>query len=92
MLYRDMGKTGDKVSILGYGCMRFPREGGNSMLSMMLSRRFDEKRTERQVISAIEQGINYFDTAHSYSGSEIMLGKILTKGYRNKIFIASKIP
>ncbi len=43
MLYREMGKTGDKVSILGYGCMRFPKKDG----------RIDEERTEKQVISAI---------------------------------------
>ncbi|WP_101909206.1 hypothetical protein [Marasmitruncus massiliensis] len=50
MQYREMGKTGDKISILAYGCMRFPKDGN----------RIDEARTERQVISAIERGVNYF--------------------------------
>jgi len=82
MLYRPMGKTGDLVSILGYGCMRFPRK----------DRKIDEARTERQVISAIEKGVNYFDTAYMYPGSEAVLGKILAKGYRDKVMIATKIP
>ena len=82
MLYRQMGKTGDKVSILGYGCMRFPRK----------DRKVDEERAERQVISAIEQGVNYFDTAYIYPNSETVLGKILAKGYRSKVMIATKLP
>ncbi len=82
MLYRQMGKTGDRVSILGYGCMRFPRK----------DRRIDEERAERQVISAIDQGVNYFDTAYIYPGSETVLGKILAKGYRSKVMIATKLP
>jgi predicted aldo/keto reductase-like oxidoreductase len=82
MLYREMGKTGDKLSILGYGCMRFPKK----------DRKIDESRTERQIISAIEQGVNYFDTAYVYKGSETVLGKILAKGYRNKVKLATKLP
>lgn len=82
MLYRDMGKTGDQVSILGYGCMRFPRKGG----------RIDEIRTEQQILAAIEKGVNYFDTAYLYPQSEATLGKILAKGHRDKVLIASKLP
>lgn len=82
MLYREMGKTGDKISILGYGCMRFPRNG----------RKVDEERAERQVLSAIEQGVNYFDTAYLYFGNEVILGNILSKGYRDKVLIATKLP
>jgi len=77
-----MGKTGNRVSVLGYGCMRFPKK----------NRKIDEERTEKQLISAIEQGVNYFDTAYMYSNSEAILGKILTKGYRDKVFIATKLP
>jgi predicted aldo/keto reductase-like oxidoreductase len=77
-----MGKTGDKVSILGYGCMRFPRK----------DRKIDEQRTAKQVISAIEQGVNYFDTAYVYPNSELTLGKILANGYRDKVMIATKMP
>lgn len=84
MQYREMGKTGDKLSILGYGCMRYPQKNG----------RIDEERTERQIIQAIEQGVNYFDTAYIYHGgrSESILGKILSKGYRDKVKIATKLP
>jgi predicted aldo/keto reductase-like oxidoreductase len=60
MQYRLMGQTGDEISALGYGCMRFPRSG----------LRIDEGRTERQVLSAIDRGVNYFDTAYIYPGSE----------------------
>ena len=82
MLYRKMDKTGDAVSILGYGCMRFPRK----------DRKIDEERTEKQIVSAIEQGVNYFDTAYIYPNSEAVLGRILAKGYRDKVLIATKLP
>ncbi len=84
MLYREMGKTGDRLSILGYGCMRYPQKNG----------RIDEERTERQIIQAIEQGVNYFDTAYVYHGgrSESILGRILSKGYRDRVKIATKLP
>ncbi len=82
MHYREMGKTGDKTSILGYGCMRFPKSG----------QRVDEGRAERQVITAIEQGVNYLDTAYLYFGNEAILGNILSKGYRDKVMIATKLP
>jgi len=84
MLYREMGRTGDKVSILGYGCMRFPKKG----------RQIDEARVERQILSAVEQGVNYFDTAYIYNngGSEATLGRILSKGYRDRVMVATKMP
>lgn len=82
MLYREMGKTGDQVSILGYGCMRFPRK----------DRRIDEERTEKQILAAIAQGVNYFDTAYIYPGSEAVLGRILSKGHRDKVMLATKLP
>ncbi|MCX8128872.1 MAG: aldo/keto reductase [Clostridia bacterium] len=84
MLYREMGKTGDKLSILGFGCMRYPQKNG----------RIDEERTERQIIQAIEQGVNYFDTAYVYHAgkSETILGKVLSKGYRDRVKIATKLP
>lgn len=77
-----MGNTGEEISILGFGCMRFPRKNG----------RIDEERTEKQILSAIDQGVNYFDTAYIYPGSEKVLGKILAKGHRNKVKIATKLP
>ena len=82
MLYRSIGPTGDQASIFGYGCMRFP----------LRDKHIDEERTERQVLSAIEQGVNYFDTAYTYKNSESVLGNILAKGYRDRVLIATKLP
>lgn len=82
MQFREMGRTGDKVSVLGYGCMRFPKSSG----------KIDEERTKKQIIYAIEKGVNYFDTAYMYPNSETVLGNILAGGYRDRVLIATKIP
>ena len=84
MLYRKMEKTGDSLSILGFGCMRFPGKGGS----------IDYERTERLILQAIEKGVNYFDTAYIYHAgrSESILGNILAKGSRDKVKIATKLP
>jgi predicted aldo/keto reductase-like oxidoreductase len=85
MLYRTVPKTGDKLSILGFGCMRYPstRTGG-----------VDEERTIRQIRHAIDKGVNYLDTAPVYhmGRSEQVLGKALAGGYREKVRIATKLP
>ncbi len=75
-------KTGDRLSLLGFGCMRLPRNGTA----------IDEAASEKLFIHAIEQGVNYFDTAYVYPGSEVALGKFLAKGWRNKVFLATKLP
>ena len=77
MNYRINPKNGDSLSILAFGCMRFAK---------------DESEVERQIIHAIEQGVNYFDTAYIYPSSEVTLGKILAKGYRQRVKIATKLP
>lgn len=82
MQYRTFGKTKEKVSVLGYGCMRYPQRSG----------RIDADRAERQMLLAIEAGVNYFDTAYMYPGSEAVLGDFLAKGHRDKAMIADKIP
>jgi len=70
-------------SILGFGCMRFPKRGG----------RIDPYATEHLIVHAIEYGINYFDTAYIYNGSEAVLGDILKKNHlRERIHIATKMP
>ena len=82
MNYRT-DKYGNQLSILGFGCMRFPRKMGKT----------DMEETEREVLTAIEGGVNYFDTAYIYPGSEAALGEILEKnGLRDKVFIATKLP
>ena len=83
VLKRKMPGTGDEISILGFGCMRFKRN-------------FSE--TERQIRLAIEAGVNYFDTAYMYPGSEKTLGAIMAKPdedgkkLRDRVFIADKLP
>ena len=82
MQYRN-DKDGVPLSVLGYGCMRFSRKGGS----------IDLDKAEKEILRAIELGVNYFDTAYIYSGSEVALGKILARnGIRNDIYIASKLP
>ncbi len=84
MQYRLDNKTGNKLSVLGFGCMRFPR-GVTGLIDM--------KKTEEMITSAVEKGVNYFDTAYLYPGSEDALGIILEKHkLRDKVFIASKLP
>ncbi|WP_432663557.1 aldo/keto reductase [Wukongibacter baidiensis] len=84
MLYRKMEKTGDELSILGFGCMRLPTKNG----------RIDEALATKQLRHAIDQGVNYVDTAWPYHGgrSESFLGKALKDGYREKVKIATKLP
>jgi len=82
MQYRT-DKYGNQISALGFGCMRFPRKGG----------KIDMQETEREILHAIEAGVNYFDTAYIYPGSEAALGEILQKNnLRDKVNIATKLP
>ena len=82
MNYR-VDRYGNPLSILGYGCMRFPKKLGA----------IDMEATEKQILLAIEGGVNYFDTAYIYPGSEAALGQILEKnGLRQKVRIATKLP
>ncbi len=82
MQYRE-DRYGNQLSCLGFGCMRFPRTGGH----------IDKEETERELLHAYEEGINYFDTAYVYSGSEETIGEIFEKnGIRDKINIATKLP
>ena len=82
MQYRA-DKYGNKLSILGFGCMRFQQKLG----------KIDFEKAERQVMMAIEGGVNYFDTAFIYPGSEALMGEIFEKNQvRDKVYIATKIP
>lgn len=84
MLYRTMPKNGDTLSALGFGCMRLPMRDG----------KVDEARAIAQIRSAIDGGVNYVDTAWPYHNgeSEIVLGKALRDGYREKVRVATKLP
>lgn len=82
MLYRN-DKNGTPISQLGYGCMRFTQKGGS----------IDYEKAEKEVLYAIEHGVNYFDTAYIYPGSEKCLGRILDENKcRDKVMIATKLP
>lgn len=83
MQYRVDPRTGNALSVLGFGCMRLPR--GVSGIDM--------KKSEQLILSAIREGVNYFDTAFLYPGSEAALGSILVEnGVREKIYLATKLP
>ena len=79
MIYKEYGKTGNKVSAVGFGGMRFDLEK-------------DEKENIDLVLYAKEQGINYFDTAPGYCDdkSEIIMGKALSQMKRNDYFVSTK--
>ena len=86
MNYKMNPKNGDQLSILGFGCMRF---GGTDVASSF-GGRFDKQKAEDLIKSAIDRGVNYFDTAYIYSGSEEALGKTLAKySLRKKVYIAT---
>lgn len=83
MQYRTDKRTGNEISILGFGCMRLPSNHG----------RIDIDKTETLFLEAIERGVNYFDTAYLYPGSEAAIGQIFTKHQlREKVFLATKLP
>lgn len=84
MKYRTL--AGEKVSVLGFGCMRFPITSDNAA-------DIDEEKTTNMLHYAVENGVNYFDTAYVYHNrkSEDFIGKAL-KPFRNEIHIATKCP
>lgn len=82
MNYRE-DKYGNKLSVLGFGCMRFPRKFGAT----------DMKETEKEIMLAFNNGVNYYDTAYIYPGSESAIGEIFEKNnIRDKVYIATKLP
>ena len=87
MTYRTNPKTGDRVSLLGYGCMRWPT------VSATAGRRIDQEMVNALVDHAIAHGVNYFDTSPAYcrGRSEHATGVALSRHPRDKYFIATKL-
>ncbi len=82
MLYRN-DRNGQPLSILGYGCMRFTKKGNA----------IDIDKAEQEIMEAYRSGVNYYDTAYIYGGSEAVLGEILERNQiRDKVKIATKLP
>ena len=82
MNYRQ-DRNGEALSILGFGCMRFTRKGSG----------IDLDKAQKEILRAIELGVNYFDTAYLYPGSEAALGEILERTQmRDRVNIATKLP
>ncbi len=82
MQYRK-DKAGNDLSVLGFGCMRFTKKGNA----------IDLEKAETEIMAAYKAGVNYYDTAYIYPGSEVLLGTILKRnGIREKVNIATKLP
>lgn len=84
MQYRPMGRTGVSVSALGFGMLRLPQRNGH----------VDFEQTTPMVRRAIEGGVNYIDTGRVYLGgeSETAVGKALAGGWRDRVYVTSKMP
>jgi uncharacterized protein len=94
MRYRKLGKANVDTSVLSFGAMRLPMIGSNGpMDGFNPDIPIDEVHATKMINHALEQGINYFDTAYGYHGgqSEVFVGKAL-RDYRSKVMIATKLP
>lgn len=89
MQYRDFGKTGWKVSALGFGAMRLPVTGKEPM-----TKSIKEAEAIRMIRHAVDRGVNYIDTAYGYheQKSEALLARALREGYKDRVKIATKSP
>jgi predicted aldo/keto reductase-like oxidoreductase len=84
MQMREIEKNGDKISALGFGAMRLPTKTG----------RIDKESAKKLLYDAIDNGVNFIDTAYPYHGgaSESFLGEILQGEYRKKVKLCTKMP
>lgn len=82
MHYRLIPKTGDEISSLGFGAMRLPLKNG----------KIDRDKASQLIYHAIDNGVNFIDTAYLYGDSESFLGEILQGEYKDKVKICTKLP
>ena len=84
MQYRTVPKTGERLSVLGFGAMRLPQTG----------HAIDEERATRLIHAAFDGGVNYIDTAVPYhmGTSEAFVGRVLTGKYKTQVKVATKLP
>ncbi len=93
MLYRRFGNTGFEVSALGFGCMRLPLASADAVFHKD-DGEIDETTSADLLHWAIDQGVNYIDTAYPYhqGNSEPFVGRALQGGYRKRVHLATKLP
>lgn len=89
MRYRRFPRCGHDISILGFGCMRLPPAAGQPAGGAI-----DEEKATALIRTAIDAGVNYVDTAYPYHNgeSEVVVGRALDDGYRERVFLATKLP
>ena len=82
---RKLEKLGIETSLLGFGCMRFPRRPDGEI---------DEAEAEKMIDKAVAAGVNYIDTAYGYheGKSESFVGKVIQKYDRDSLYLATKLP
>lgn len=89
MLYRKFPRCSHDISILGFGCMRLPSSDDQQVGGSV-----DEQKAVAMIRTAVDGGVNYIDTAYPYHNgeSEKIVGKALEEGYRDRVFLATKLP
>ncbi|MBR1538311.1 MAG: aldo/keto reductase, partial [Bacteroidales bacterium] len=86
VIHRNWPSLGESISLLGMGCMRFPRKPGAGRRAPL-----DQEAVNQMIDYALEHGINYFDTAPAYGDSERATGEALSRHNRKDYLIATKM-
>jgi predicted aldo/keto reductase-like oxidoreductase len=94
MKFRKMGSLGWDVSVLGFGAMRLPTKQVKDEKTQETKNVIEENEAIKMIRYAIDNGVNYIDTAYPYHGgeSEVIVGKALKDGYREKVHLTTKLP